>query len=75
MLKIGLLLVPGEMGGEHHMFRAPEESSGQHGLRYQSVRHLHLIDQSEDQGLRCLLPLLPRGRYQPKAWHRILVLA
>lgn len=47
MLKIGWLLVPGEMGGEHRMFRAPEESLGWHGLRYQSVWHLHLIDQSE----------------------------
>ena len=28
MLKIGWLLVPGEMGGEHRMFRAPEESWG-----------------------------------------------
>lgn len=55
MLKIGLLLVPGEMGGERHMFRAPEESSGQHGLRYQSVWCLHLIDQSEVQGLWCPL--------------------
>lgn len=34
MLKIGLLLGAWEMGREHHMFRAPEESLGQYGLRY-----------------------------------------
>lgn len=53
MLKIGRLLVPGEMGGEHRVFRTPEESSGRHGLRYQSVWHSRLIDQSEVRGLQC----------------------
>ena len=52
MLKIGWLLVPGEMGGEHREFRAPEKSSGRRGLRYQSVWHLHLTDQSEVRSLQ-----------------------
>lgn len=71
MLKIGWLLVPGEMGGEHRMFRAPEESLGWHGLRYQSVWHLHLIDQSEVRGLWCpLQPSLAQGTVptQGMAW-------